>query len=144
MMCSNPTVAALLAEPNQTLPEKFFSSGAEAGPAKPILKREHSFVLKDKEGLLVGIIDRLTIWSRASRPIAAEVIDFKFDSVGTGPDCLADDHRRILHEKTNFYSPQLTEYRRAVAQLLGLELAAVSADIVFMRSGTVVPVTSGL
>ena len=144
MMCNDPTVAALLAEPNQTLPEKFLSSGAEAGPAKPILKREHSFVLKDKEGLLVGIIDRLTIWSRASRPIAAEVIDFKFDSVGTGPDCLADDHRRILHEKTTFYSPQLTEYRRAVAQLLGLELAAVSADIVFMRSGTVVPVPSGL
>ena len=72
------------------------------------------------------------------------MIDFKFDNVGTGPDCLAADHRRILKEKTNFYSPQLTEYRRAVAQLLGLDLATVSADIVFMRSGTVVPVTSGL
>jgi len=144
MMCSNPTVAALLAEPNQTLPAKFSASGAEAGPANSILKREHSFALKDKEGLLVGIIDRLIIWSRDSRPIAAEVIDFKFDNVGTGPDCLAADHRRILQEKTNFYSPQLTEYRRAVAQLLGLDLATVSADIVFMRSGTVVPVTSGV
>ena len=85
-----------------------------------------------------GVIDRLVIWSRGGKPIAAEVIDFKFDGVGSDRD--NGEQARLIDEKTAFYSPQLADYRRAVAQLFGLAPPCITADLVFMRPGTVVPV----
>ena len=120
------------------LPEKFAARGIAAGPAEPRLLREHAFVLRDAEGIMQGVIDRLVIWSRGGRPVAAEVIDFKFD--GVGGDASAAEQARIIAEKTAFYAPQLADYRRAVAQLFGLAPHGITADLVFMRSGTVVPV----
>lgn len=138
-MCRRPAVAALLAEPPAVLPEKFVTRGIAAGPAEPRLRREHPFVLRDAEGIMQGVIDRLVIWSRAGKPIAAEVIDFKFD--GVGGDTSPAERTRLLAEKTAFYAPQLTDYRRAVAQLFGLAPHSITADLVFMRAGTIVPVT---
>jgi ATP-dependent exoDNAse (exonuclease V) beta subunit len=97
--------------------------------------REHAFVLRDEQGIMQGVIDRLVIWSRDGKPIAAEVIDFKFDGVGSGAE-----QARLIEEKTAFYTPQLADYRRAVAQLFGLDPRCITADLVFMRPGTVVPV----
>ena len=137
-MCGRPAVAALLAEPAALLPEKFVACGIAAGPAEPKLRREHPFVLRDAEGIMQGVIDRLVVWSRAGTPIAAEVIDFKFDGVGS--DTSPKEQARLIAEKTAFYTPQLADYRRAVAQLYGLPSHAIMAELVFMRSGTIVPV----
>jgi ATP-dependent exoDNAse (exonuclease V) beta subunit len=134
-MCGRPAVAAVLAEPPAALPEKFVARGIAAGPAEPRLLREHAFVLRDEQGIMQGVIDRLVIWSRDGKPIAAEVIDFKFDGVGSGAE-----QARLIEEKTAFYTPQLADYRRAVAQLFGLAPRCITADLVFMRPGTVVPV----
>jgi ATP-dependent exoDNAse (exonuclease V) beta subunit len=134
-MCGRPAVAAVLAEPPATLPEKFVARGIPAGPAEPRLLREHAFVLRDEQGIMQGVIDRLVIWSRDGKPIAAEVIDFKFDGVGSGAE-----QARLIEEKTAFYTPQLADYRRAVAQLFGLAPRCITADLVFMRPGTVVTV----
>jgi ATP-dependent exoDNAse (exonuclease V) beta subunit len=137
-MCGRPAVAALLAEPPAVLPEKFIARGIAAGPAEPRLLREHAFVLRDEQGIMQGVVDRLVVWSRDGRPIAAEVIDFKFDGVGS--DTGGVEHARLIAEKTAFYAPQLSDYRRAVAQLFGLAPQSITADLVFMRSGTVVAV----
>ena len=116
----------------------FRSRGVAAGPAEPRLLREHAFVIRDEQGIMQGVIDRLVVWSRAGKPIAAEVIDFKFDGVGS--DAGRAEEARIIAEKTAFYAPQLADYRRAVAQLFGLAADRITADLVFMRAGTVVPV----
>jgi ATP-dependent exoDNAse (exonuclease V) beta subunit len=137
-MCDRPAVKALLAEPPAMLPEKFVARGVAAGAADPRLHREHAFVLREAEGIMQGVMDRVVVWSRAGRPVAAEVIDFKFD--GVGGDTSVAEQARLIAEKTAFYAPQLADYRRAVAQLVGLAPHCITADLVFMRSGTVVPV----
>jgi ATP-dependent exoDNAse (exonuclease V) beta subunit len=85
-----------------------------------------------------GVIDRLVVWSRGGRPVAAEVIDFKFDGVGS--DKHPAEQARVITEKTTFYAPQLADYRRAVGQLFGLAPHVITADLVFMRAGTIVRV----
>ncbi|MCX7414455.1 MAG: UvrD-helicase domain-containing protein [Planctomycetia bacterium] len=137
-MCRRPSVAALLTEPADRLPERFIARGIAAGPAEPALRREHAFVLRDSDGIMQGVIDRLVLWSRAGKPVAAEVIDFKFDGVGGGTEPAAP--ARLIAEKTAFYAPQLAAYRRAVAQLFRLAPDRITADLVFMRTGAVVPV----
>jgi len=137
-MCGRAAVTELLAEPASRLPDKFVACGIDAGPAEPQLLQEHPFVLRDADGIMQGVIDRLVVWSRAGRPVAAEVIDFKFDGVGgdTGPK----EQARLIAEKTAFYTPQLADYRRAVAQIFSLAPHAITADLVFMRAGTIVRV----
>ena len=137
-MCAAPAVAAVLAEPAAVLPERLVRAGVPAGPATPVLRRERAFALADDEGVVQGVIDRLVEWHRDGRPVAAEVIDFKFDGMGTAPGGGAPDPR-ILREKTAFYAPQLESYRAAVAGLLGIPEAHVTTTLVFMRSGQVVP-----
>jgi ATP-dependent exoDNAse (exonuclease V) beta subunit len=137
-MCGRPTVAELLKEPASLLPVKFVASGIVAGPAEPQLRREHPFVLRDADGIMQGVIDRLVVWSRGATPVAAEVIDFKFDGVGS--DKNPAEQARLIAEKTAFYRPQLADYRRAVGQLFGLPPHAITAELVFMRSGTIVSV----
>jgi len=46
----------------------------------------------------------------------------------------------LIAEKTAFYTPQLADYRRAVAQIFSLAPHAIMAQLVFMRAGTIVPV----
>jgi len=132
-------VAAVLARPGNQLPRKFVSGELPAGPAEPSLHREQAFALDEGEGTLLGIIDRIVLWRRSGRPVAAELIDFKFD--GFGGDVKSDSRARILTEKTAFYTPQLQAYRRAVAGLHDLDPVRISSDLVFMRSGDVVPIT---
>lgn len=135
-MCATPAVSRLLAEPAAELPEKFVLTGLPAGPARPSLHREQPFALEEADGTLLGIIDRLVLWSRSGRPVAAEVIDFKFDGLGAaGPD-----RARVRAEKTAFYTPQLQAYRRAIVAIHGIDPVRVSCDLVFMRSGEVVPI----
>ena len=135
-MCAQPAVARILAQPAAELPEKFVASGLPAGPARPSLHREQPFALEEGEGTLLGIIDRLVVWSRSGRPVAAEVIDFKFDGMGaTGPE-----RARIRAEKIAFYTPQLQAYRRAIVALHGIDPERVSCELVFMRAGEVVPI----
>ena len=52
----------------------------------------------------------------------------------------AGKQARLIAEKTAFYRPQLADYRRAVAQLYGLPPHAITAELVFMRAGSIVPV----
>ncbi|RLS36033.1 MAG: hypothetical protein DWH79_00575 [Planctomycetota bacterium] len=145
-MCGERRVAALLAEPPQELPARFVSpnhpvlhpANLPAGPAVPQLQRECAFALDDGQGTLLGVMDRLVVWTRDGKAVAAEVIDFKFDGMGTAEG--ADEQRKILAAKTAFYTPQLQAYRTAVATLHDLPLARVSCELVFMRSGDVVPV----
>ena len=139
MVAAGP-IAALLASPAAILPAELVATGLPAGPAEPLLKREQAFALKDGVGMMQGVIDRLVIWQRDGVAVAAEVIDFKFDGVGTAPGSAAGDNARLIAEKTLFYSPQLQAYRAAVAQIYRLDPQHVTARLVFMRSGSIVPV----
>lgn len=139
-MTEAPAVAALLAEPERRLPDRFVDAGLPAGPADPQLERERAFALDGGEETLLGVTDRLVIWRRGGRPVAAQVVDFKFDGMGTAGGAGPDERARILAAKREFYAPQLRAYRTAVAAILGLPATRVACDLVFMRSGDVAPV----
>jgi len=138
-MCAAPAVAALLAEPTPELPARFVGADLPAGPAVPHLAREQSFAIDDGGETLLGIMDRLVVWRRDGVPVAAAVVDFKFDGMG-GPDADAAVRAAILAEKTAFYAPQLLAYRKAAAALHRLPPSRVSLTLAFMRSGDVVDV----
>ena len=137
-MCACPAVAAVLARPENQLPRKFISADLPAGPAEPSLHREQAFALDEGEGTLLGIIDRMVLWRRSGRTVAAELVDFKFDGL---KDEKSASRALVRTEKTAFYAPQLQAYRRAVAGLHDLDPARINSELVFMRSGEVVPIT---
>lgn len=99
------------------------------------VETELPFAVRDGDRLTVGSIDRLvTIWE-GSQPIAADIIDFKTDSIPDG-----DPH--ALSEKIRFYAPQLRAYCRAVENMTGLEQQRISAKLLLLDLGLVAPISS--
>ena len=97
----------------------------------PNVLREHPFACRFEQTLINGIIDRLVLWSDGDQVVAAELFDFKTDTI-------TDD--ASLAERVETYRPQLDSYRRAVAQLFGLAANQVSAKLVFVQRGEVIDI----
>lgn len=119
-MLSKPAITAVLSRehsPHRSLTPRVF--------------REHPFASRFEHTLLSGVIDRLVLWSSADRIVAAELFDFKTDTV-------ADE--ASLSERVETYRPQLDSYRQAAAQLFGLKLNQVDAQLVFVKRGDVIDV----
>jgi ATP-dependent exoDNAse (exonuclease V) beta subunit len=91
--------------------------------------RELPFALRQEDQLLNGSIDRLVLTRQAGRLAAAEVIDFKTDSV-TSPN--------QLPELTEFYRPQLEAYRNAAERITGVPADRITARLVFLSADEVV------
>jgi len=95
------------------------------------VESERLFAVRDGSQLLSGSMDRL-VWVRdGSRLVAADVIDFKTDTVDTD---------KQLREKTDYYRPQLEAYRHAVAKMSGLATDRISAQLLFVGAGRLVTV----
>ncbi|MBM3985566.1 MAG: hypothetical protein FJ296_07760 [Planctomycetes bacterium] len=106
--------------------------------AVPELWRERAFLLVDREAgeevLVPGAFDRVVLWRDASgAPLAAEIVDFKSDDVGT-PD--APDTAR-LDARAAHYAPQLLAYRRALQQLTGLPPERIACRLLFLGADVV-------
>jgi ATP-dependent exoDNAse (exonuclease V) beta subunit len=95
------------------------------------VENERSFAIRDGDELLSGSIDRLVLVRRGDELLAADVIDFKTDSL--------DPHgTNQLDDRVEHYRPQIEAYRRAVAKLYGLAPARIAARLVFLATGQVV------
>jgi ATP-dependent helicase/nuclease subunit A len=95
------------------------------------LHRERSVVVREDDALLFGTIDRLTLYSRSGRPIAADILDYKTDAVTT-PSEIAD--------RAATYRLQLEAYRRAMSSLTSLPSERISARLLFVEPGAIVPI----
>ncbi len=85
-----------------------------------ILWKERSFDVVVDGVWVAGIFDRVHVWNDSNdQPVRAAIYDFKTDSGG-----------KQVGER---YAGQLEAYRRAGAQLLGLELEKVSAEVVVIE-----------
>jgi len=107
----------------EALSRASYASGAE-------VERELPFLHRVPDGILQGYIDRLVLIRDGGTVVAAEVQDFKTDHVD-GSDAGA------LEAKVAFYRPQIDAYRAAVASRYGLEPAAVSGKLLFLRPGLI-------
>ncbi len=92
-----------------------------------ILDRDDS-VQAGVRSIIEGTVDRLVLVREGAKVVAAEVTDFKIDSIG-------DDN---LTERIQFYRPQLTAYREAVMKMYSLADDQISTQLVFVHSGHVV------
>jgi ATP-dependent helicase/nuclease subunit A len=133
---AQPVVAAVLsrsagsADESLGLPAKIC---AELGRADvtATLECERSVVVREEDALLFGTIDRLTLYSRDGRLIAADILDYKTDAV-TAPGEIAD--------RMATYRPQLEAYRRAISSLTSLPSQRVSTRLLFVEAGVIVPI----
>jgi ATP-dependent helicase/nuclease subunit A len=82
--------------------------------------------------LLTGTLDRLVLIRRDSQVIAADIIDYKTDSVAEG--------RAADLEQMSHYRQQLHSYADAIAQVYRLDTERITRRLVFVQSGQVVNV----
>jgi ATP-dependent exoDNAse (exonuclease V) beta subunit len=118
-----PAVAQALCKANYQQPDM-------TAPQLRLL-RERPFALRDGDAILSGTFDRLVVRYEGAEPRAADVLDFKSDSI-------RDDDPTAIQVRTEFYRPQLEAYRRAAAMLFGLDPSQVSARLIFTGPGVVV------
>jgi ATP-dependent helicase/nuclease subunit A len=94
--------------------------------------RERAFEIVLDEAWVTGVFDRVVIWRDANgRAERAVVYDFKTDR-GSKAD---------LGRALERHRGQLLLYRRSVAVLTGLPLAAVEAQLVFTEPAVSIVVT---
>lgn len=94
-------------------------------------ERELPFALRDGDQLLSGSIDRLVLISAGGKLIAADVVDYKTDTVSSPSR---------VSELVEHYCPQLEAYKRAVCKITGLPIECVTARLAFLSADEVVEV----
>ena len=80
-----------------------------------------------------GYIDRLVLLVREGRVVAADVVDFKTDS-------LAKADHEALQKRIDVYRPQILSYGDAVATMYDLEREEVSCRLMFVDLDLQVPI----
>ena len=94
-----------------------------------VAHNERRFAVRDEGRLLSGIMDRLVLLYDGDRLVAADIIDYKTDSVDR------DDPPK-LDQLVEFYRPQLDAYRRAVATMFHLPPRQICARLLFVSAGS--------
>jgi ATP-dependent exoDNAse (exonuclease V) beta subunit len=95
---------------------------------------ERRFDLPVDEGLLSGSVDRLVLFERKGRPVAADILDFKSDALrqDTGVEGLVERYR-----------DQLAAYARAVSAMYSLPPSHVVTRLILLGGPAVVAVRHG-
>ncbi len=89
--------------------------------AREELWRERAFAVRDGDRLMRGVFDRVAIERDShDRAVAARLIDFKTDAFSAAT--------------VERYRPQMEAYRRALGLMLGLDVSAVEAVLLFVDS----------
>ncbi|AMV17707.1 UvrD-helicase domain-containing protein [Planctomyces sp. SH-PL14] len=100
------------------------------GPFELEVATERRLAVIDEGELIAGTIDRLVLFRRGGRVVAAEILDFKTDVVEAG--------QAAIRDKVEAYRGQMALYRRAVGRIYGLGAERIAARLLFLGPGTVV------
>ena len=106
-----------------------------AAGAVVAVRTEQSFAIPGPagQGILAGSFDRLTLLQdHRSSGLAAEVIDWKTDRVGSSSEMAAS---------AQAYRPQLAAYQFAVAAMYGIPRDRVAARLVYLNADRVVTIS---
>ncbi|MCL4207715.1 MAG: UvrD-helicase domain-containing protein [Pirellulaceae bacterium] len=101
-----------------------------AGGLLPQVQNERGFAYCDGAQLVQGFIDRLVLLHRGDRIVAAEILDYKTDTVDRSDS-------EALAAKIAFYTPQMQAYRAAVARLTHLAPERVAARLIFLQASAI-------
>jgi ATP-dependent exoDNAse (exonuclease V) beta subunit len=107
-----------------------------AGPTPEFTKfkvyNEYPICASVDGNLLRGFIDRLVVMRVNQRIVAVDICDYKTDRVGEGTE--------ELTASVSHYRPQVTAYRKAIAQMFALESAQIGTRLIFTHAGVQVSV----
>jgi ATP-dependent exoDNAse (exonuclease V) beta subunit len=95
--------------------------------------RERPFAIREHDAVVHGIIDRLVLLCHGDQVLAADILDYKSDTLMVTD---AQEKQAVVAR----YQPQLALYRRAMAQQCGLDLECIATRLVFLRWGELLPV----
>ena len=99
----------------------------------PRVWNERTFVVRREDTILRGTFDRLVVLFEGDRPVSADIIDFKSDSLDAADPAAVEGKKEL-------YRPQLEAYRSAAAQLYGLADDRIATRLVFVEPGVAVRV----
>ena len=149
-MLSMPTIDAIL---RRDFYRPADGSGLSAFRATDLMTKhlkaqvftERRFVVQDtgtqdQSRLLSGTIDRLVLLYNGESVVAADILDYKTDSLADESqtaDSVAADSVAATDKLVAHYRPQLEAYRRAIGSMYGLPLELVSARLLFVARGIV-------
>ncbi len=94
------------------------------------VRREFPFTQREGDSLVNGIIDRLVLHRRAGKVVAADVVDFKTDSVDS-------TREETIVARVELHRGQMEAYRRAVARMEGISPDRVRSRLLFVTAGVV-------
>ena len=134
-MLQNESIAACLKrstyQPPVDLP---FSIAVQAKLAKEPLEvtvlAEQQIAARIDTSLMTGSIDRLVLMRQGGKVVAADVIDFKTDEIGS-------DGESTVRDRTEFYRPQVEAYQRAVSKMYRIESERIVGRLLFLSAGIV-------
>ncbi|QDU38877.1 ATP-dependent helicase/nuclease subunit A [Maioricimonas rarisocia] len=107
------------------------TSELAAGPVRLTVENERDFALLEEDGaLLTGSIDRLVLLEQDGKPIAADILDFKTDTID-------EANPAKWNEMRAHYREQLTAYAAAVSQIYGLPDARIATRLILLSPGRV-------
>lgn len=94
--------------------------------------RERSFDLVDDGNWISGVMDRVILDRASPERHPVWLIDFKTDEI---------ENEGALEAKVRGYETQISQYRRALATLLGFSMPDIRATLVFTRNARAVDLT---
>jgi ATP-dependent exoDNAse (exonuclease V) beta subunit len=94
--------------------------------------RERPFVVRGDHAILRGSMDRLMLWRKEGQVVAAEVLDFKTDSI---------PNDAIFAERTANYRPQIAAYLQAVQTMYRLKPEQATGRLLFVMANRDASVT---
>jgi ATP-dependent helicase/nuclease subunit A len=103
-----------------------------AWPEGTVVLRELPFVVRDRDGILQGVADRVLRVPGASPRLV--VVDWKTDAVGPGDTA-------AFEARVDRYRPQMEAYLGALAPLEPVRPESVEGLLVFLEAGRAVPVS---
>jgi ATP-dependent exoDNAse (exonuclease V) beta subunit len=108
------------------------SNGSEKESTHFTVHNEYPICASVDGTLLRGFIDRLVVMRVDDRIVAVDICDYKTDRVDPDTD--------ELKESISHYRPQISAYRKAIAQMFALEQSQIGARLIFTSAGVQIAV----
>jgi ATP-dependent exoDNAse (exonuclease V) beta subunit len=132
---AQPQIAAVLRRSFYDDPRRLGLADSTApawkrGEVELAVQSERAFAVREGDQMVSGKIDRLVLIRRGGKLIAADILDFKTDTLPAG-------ERAALAERIGFYRPQVEAYRMAAAISFRLDPRQITAQLIFLALGQV-------
>lgn len=95
------------------------------------VQHESPILVRNGEVVSTGYIDRLVLIISDGKVLAADILDYKTDSI---------EGKDQLRQKADHYAPQLQQYMKAISRMYRLPPAMVTSRLIFLNTNQIVEI----